>query len=296
MISLELKKRKFHFITIPNSKHLFQKTKFLINFLQKNQSDLCIIDMREYGEKISKTLFTKNFRTALFDDAWCKKIYSDIVFNGTNVKEFQNYKTINKKSKIFMGTKYWILDKNFQKFAKKTKSIKQKKSFTIIISIGGSDVFNLTTTILKSIISIEKIKIFIIIGPFFTHHKKLRNIIKSNPHITLNSSPTKIWKLFSKADVAISNGGNTLFELSCMGIPTLCIPTMKHEIKYVQVFSSQNFSYGLKLRERNLFAIQSSLLKILNDTKLQKQMCSSGKKIVDGQGLSRVTKIILGYL
>ena len=159
--------------------------------------------------------------------------------------------------------------------------------------MGGSDITNLTSNIVKSLLSIENIKISIIVGPFFSHHQELKNIIKSNQNITLNVSPSKIWKLFSKADVAISNGGNTLFELACMGIPTLCIPSVKHEIKYSQVFHSQNFSLSLKLREKNPIIIRSSLLKILDDPKLQKQMCIAGKKIVDGKGLSRVTKILL---
>jgi UDP-2,4-diacetamido-2,4,6-trideoxy-beta-L-altropyranose hydrolase len=292
----KLKKQKFNYISIPKKKSFLQEVKFLMNYLQKNDSKFCVIDMREYGENISKILFKNNFQTILFDDAWCKKVYSDVLFNGTNVKEYQNYTIINKNSKVFLGTKYWIVDKNFKESAKKITSIKQTKIPSIVISMGGSDVSNLTTNVVKALSDVDKIKISVIIGPFFSCRNELKKIIKLNKNITLNISPTKIWKQFSKSNIVISNGGNTLFELACLGIPTLCIPSVKHEIKFAEVFNSQNFSINLNLRQRNHSIIKSAFLKLLDDLTMQKEMCVAGKKIVDGNGLPRVAKIILKFL
>ena len=97
--------------------------------------------------------------------------------------------------------------------------------------------------------NIDDLHLSIIVGPFFSHTETLMKIIYSKPHISLYKSPPKIWKIFSSADIAICTGGNTLFELACMGIPTLCIPSVIHEIKYAEEFKSQNFSLNLALRE-----------------------------------------------
>lgn len=292
LISTILKKEKFNFISIPVDKSFSQKTNFFIDYLKKNPSNFSIIDMREYGEQTSKALFKNKLKTILLDDAWCKKVYSDILFNGTNVVEYHDYKKINKNSKIFVGPKYWIIDKNFKIFSKKSNSIKSQKFLSIVISMGGSDPLNLTEKILKSILNINQIKILVVMGPFFSYEKRIQKIVKNHQNVLLKKSPKNMWSIFSNSDIVISNGGNTLFELACMGIPTLCIPSVKHEIKYTENFSSKNFSINLSLRQQNPLKIKNSLIRIINDQKIQKQMCSAGKKIVDGNGLLRVIKII----
>ena len=292
-ISKILKKNNFNFL----SKNKFQHdSKFILNFLYKKKIDNIIIDMREKSENISKFLFKNNFRSILFDDAWCKNVYSDILFNGTNVKDYHKYKKINKNSKLFLNTKYWIINKNFLYFRKKLLDIKEKQKYHIVISMGGVDPNNLTLNVVNSIKDIKIIDIMIVVGPFFNNTIKLKNIIKSNRHIKLIKSSEKIWRDFSKADVVITNGGNTLFELSALSIPTLSIPAFKHEIKYSEAFMNENFSINLGLKQINKKKINFNLLNLLQNISLRKKMFYSGKKIVDGKGLLRVQKIILNSL
>lgn len=291
----KLKKLKFSFIVVP--KHFSQSSEFEFtrDYLQKHRSDALIIDMREFGENLSKFLYEHNFKTILFDDAWCKNVYADLLFNGTNVAQYHNYEIINPNSKQFLGPKFWILNDKFIHYRKKSISIKKKRQYTIVISLGGSDADNLTSHVVKSISKLENLNAYVIVGPFFSKYKRLKQFIKSgnSVNIKLITHSNEIWKSFSLADIAISNGGNTLFELACLGIPTLCIPSVKHEIKYTESFALHNFSKNLGLRQKNPTKINNAILELLNDHKLQKTMCVSGKKIVDGKGLSRVLKIIL---
>ena len=288
----ELKKRKFNYLSIPITKTHSQKTSILTNFLKNNSSDLCVLDMREYGEKLSKNLFQNNLKHVLFDDAWCKRVYANIIFNGTNVKKYHNYEVINKNSKLCLGVNYWIIDKNFKTYAKQRSSIKPKKRFLIVISMGGSDPYNLTTAIVKSLKKIPNLHLSIVIGSFFPHKNSLKKLVKSNPQMSLDESSDKIWKIFSKADIAICNGGNTLFELTCMGVPTISIPLVKHEIKYAQEFNAKKCILNLKLREKNSSKINLSVLKLLENTQLRKTMSTHSQKTIDGKGLNRVLKKI----
>jgi len=292
-ISKILKKNNFDYV----SKNKFQhNSKFILNFLNEKKIDNIIIDMREKGEIISKLLFEKNFKSILFDDAWCKNVYSDILFNGTNVKDYHKYKKINKNSKLFLGTKYWIINKNFLLFSKKVSDIKERKKYRVVISMGGSDPHNLTQNVVDSIKSIKILNIAIIVGPFFNNLVELKNKIKSYRNIKLINSTEEIWKDFSTADIAITNGGNTLFELCALSIPTISIPAFKHEVKYSEEFMNQKFSINLGLKQINQKKIQFTLLNLLENTSIRKKMFYSGKNIVDGKGLSRVQKIILNSL
>lgn len=289
-----LKKRRFDYIAKPKTT-ISIEAKFILDYAHKNQYEAIIIDMREYGERLSKLLVGHNFKTILFDDAWCKNIYTDMVFNGTNVKSYHQYKKINKNAKLFLGTKYWIVNDEFQYHKKNITDIYVKKQYQVIVSMGGADPNNLTTYVVKALLGIQNIKINVIIGPLFHHLSKLKKII-SNNKIKLIYSTNKMWIELSKADIAISNGGNTLFELATLGIPTLCIPAFKHEIQYVNEFTSKSFAINLGFKQKNSNKINNALINILANTQFRKKMCLSGNEILDGKGLSRVVSIISRFL
>ena len=82
-----------------------------------------------------------------------------------------------------------------------------------------------------------------------------------------------------------------------MGIPTLCISSFKHEEPSAQKFMSENFLINLGM-QKNIAKNQigNQLVKLLDNVKKRKIMSTQGKKIVDGKGLNRVTKIIESFL
>ena len=186
-----------------------------------------------------------------------------------------------------------MANENFSKNKKTDQQIIKKKIYTVVISIGGSDPKNLTITILNAIMNLSNIKIIIIIGPFFTNISKIKNLIKNKKNIRIKTSPDKIWNEFSKADVIISKSGITLYELAILGIPTLCISSFKHEEPSAKEFMKKKFLINLGMQNKvNKSLIEKKLWQLLLDQKKRRVMSNQGKKIVDGKGLQRITKII----
>jgi len=292
-----LQKEGFQFKIIKKSKEYSKDYLNIKKILDYMNSSLLIIDMREFSENLSRNLRNQNFHTIIIDDAWVKNVYSDAIINGTIIKEYHNYNLINKNSKKFVGSKYFIANQKFKNNKKKISDIQNKNFFYIVISIGGSDPHNLTLFIVKSLISIPNIKILIIIGPFFSKLKKIENFVKKIKNISYIVSPPKIWKKFQKADLVISNAGNTLFELAIQKVPTACIATTNHEIPYAKAFSKKGFALNLG----NWNTLDStktchSIIKILSNVQKRRQMCQVGENIVDGKGYQRNIKIIEQYL
>lgn len=296
----ELKKNNFTLEKIPHfSSKNFRKhdPKHVLQKMKSKGWKTIVVDMRNYGEKISKFLKNKEFRVILLDDAWCKKPNADLIINGTIVKKFHAYKKVNPYSKFFNGTKFWILNSEFSKHKKKISEINKKKKYRVIVSMGGSNNHNLTSLVVKSITNIPNVLITIIIGPFFNNVSKLNYEFKNNTNIQLVNSPNKIWKEFQKSDLAISNPGNTLYELCTQQIPTICITAELHQLSYAKIFSRKGFSENLgSWKEVNNEQILQSVISLLNNTKKRKKMCLAAKKIMDGKGLNRVVNIIDNFL
>ena len=291
-----LENKNFNFFILSKKFSSTKDTKFLLNFLKKNDFKLLILDMREYSEYISKQTY-KIIPTILIDDAFCKNIYADIAINGSINKQFQKYNVKNKNSKLFLGPDFFMANESFKKNQKLSKHFIKKSKYTVLVSIGGSDPTNLTLHVLNSIINLPNIKFKIIVGPFFKNISKIKNLIKNKKNIEIKFSPKNISKQFMKADVVISKSGITLYELAIMGIPTICISSFKHEEPSAKKFMSKNSLIHLGMQKSvSEKKISNTLINLLNDTKKRKLLSSNAKKIVDGKGLSRVTKIIELFL
>lgn len=295
-LELVLKKKKINFHLIPKKNNFQNEYTFISNYFVQNEFKLLILDMREYGERLSEQI-TSEIPIVLIDDAFCKNVYSDIVINGSINKKFHNYKIKNEKTKLFLGAKYFMADKNFLKNKKFLQNINLRKTYTIVVSIGGSDPNNLTLKIIKSIIDLSNINIIVIVGPFFKEKSNLKILATNCKNIEIKYTPEKIWNEFKKADVVISKSGITLYELAIMGIPTLCISSFKHEEPSAKKFMDEKVLVNLGMQKnvtKNL--IKTQLIKLLEDVKKRKKMSKQGHKIIDGKGIFRVTKIIESFL
>ena len=159
--------------------------------------------------------------------------------------------------------------------------------------MGGADPDQLSLIVLKSILDISNISIRIILGPFYKNKYKIYKEIRKKKNISICSNSLNIWNEFRKSDIVISNGGSTLFELAIQGIPTIAIVASPHQKPYTKSFSSKGFCIDLgwwkKINGKN---IQKNVNRLLNNKTKRQKMCRIGHNIIDGNGLSRVSKII----
>ena len=289
----KLRQEKFAYFLISDSRQYSADSIILKKFMEKNNQHMLILDMREYGEKLSKQLYKENYKIEVIDDAWVTNCYADAIINGTISTKYHKYSKIKQNSKLFVGPKYFITNLEFEKNKKKTSEIKSQKKYNIIISMGGADPKNVTNFVIKCLHIIKNVRISAIVGPFFTNLDKIERLETTYPNIRFIKNPNKIWNIFKKGDLVISNSGNTLYELAIMRLPSMCITSFKHETPYANEFSKIGVTVNLgKLSNITCNRILSETRMILEDHKKRKQMSYSGKKIIDGNGINRVIRII----
>ncbi len=295
-IITQLTKKKFKYFIIPKKFKKNNENSFISQFMIKEKLSTIILDMRQYGESLSKYLKKNNHKVILIDDVWSKKIYSDLFFNSTNIKTVDDYDIKNMSTKIFLGLKYWPIDKHFLQYRKKMIDIRNTDFLNLVITMGGSDPNNLTYDLLKIVKSIDRLKISVIVGPMYKNLSKLKSLTKNQKNITFKKSPKNFLKELSKADIAISNGGNTLFELIALRIPTICIPAFKHEIAYAKKFSDQNCIINLGFQQKNKQKIQLIINQLKSNIEFRKNIFRSTTNIIDGNGIALTSNIISNFI
>lgn len=273
-------KIKIPFIVLKGKTELkkIQECKIIMNNLK-----VLIIDLPFYEERYGKKLEN----VVLINDLGNMRIFSKILFNGSIVKKFHKYTIQNKSSKLYINSKYIILRKQFLEERNNVK-IHQKPIKNILITFGGSGDNNITKKLL-SILHRYDFNITVIIGP--GNKKKNFPKLKNNKRIRLIINPNNIAKLFSKQDIIIASTGITIYELACLGIPTLMIPINSAQNETAKEMERRGFGKLVNSQNLNFEKIQRILSKF-EDYRFRHEMYISGRKIVDGKGTERVVNVI----
>ena len=252
-----------------------------------NRIGCLIIDLPDNEEKYGKEFEKENI--VIINDTGKKKIFSKILINGSIVKKFHKYEIKNKSTKLFLGSKYMIIRKEFAKIRKDVK-IEKKSIKNVLIIFGGNDEKNMTIKILKFLLE-KNLNITIVLGPTNNKKQSISNIIKNKINIKTIINPKKIAKLFSKQDLIISSTGITIYELACLGIPTIMIPINSAQKQSAKIMEEKGFGKMIDSEKLNLKKLEQIYLKFDN-LNYRKKMFKSGRRIIDGKGVERIANIM----
>lgn len=85
--------------------------------------------------------------------------------------------------------------------------------------------------------------------------------------------------------IAITNGGLTMFQCLCFGIPTIAVAQYEHQKQNISLVSSICFSADIDGVKEQIQALESKDLRAIS---------LASRKVIDGKGYSRVCDIIEG--
>ncbi len=298
------KRRKVIFIT--NSKNIKKHIKKNIPFfILKGETEserikeckqlsskikFWIIDLPKENKRYSFHL--KKYDSAIIDDLGNIGVYSKFLINGGVVKKFQKYNS-NNKTKFFLGPKYIILRKSFYENRLSNENYENKIK-KILLTFGGNDDSDLSSRILSSI-NTKKYQVSVLLGPTYKFTKKIQSISKSNKNIKIISNAEDTSTLFKKFDLVITTPGITIYELSCLGIPTILISINEIQYTVAKFFQKMKFGKNYGFWEDDVLKLEK-MIKSLDENKIRENMKKSGQKIVDGKGIFRVSNIIDNFL
>jgi len=283
-IEHHLKDKKISFHVLKNKSDLERVTECKI--LVKNISKL-VIDLPFYNEMYSK-LLKNDCETIIIDDIGNKKIYSKLLINGSIVKEFQKYFINSSVTEYFSGTKYIILRSEFKTIRNQIKLNKKIKK--ILLIFGGSDENNLTGKILPYFLD-SGFNITVVLGPSYRFEEELKNKFLKNQSIKIIHNKQNIGELFAKQDLVISSSGITAYELACLGIPSILIPTDKYQIKTSNAMEKIGFGINYGYWDDD-FSKLSNIISVISSYSTREKMYFSGRSMVDGKGIDRILEKI----
>ena len=194
--------------------------------------------------------------------------------------------------KYLLGPKYFCIKSAFRRIA--VKKIRREVR-SIMVTLGGSDSCDLMPRMIDRIQrGFGNLFIHVVVGRGFRNIDAIEAVSGANTRLHYFPDADGMQDMMLEADIAISSGGQTLYELARTGVPTIALMVADNQKLNVEEWANAGFveSAGDD-KDPALFTNVCHFIRKLSEAKLRRGMSSVGKKTVDGKGPLRVVDAIL---
>jgi RimJ/RimL family protein N-acetyltransferase len=144
--------------------------------------------------------------------------------------------------------------------------------------------------------SLSGLEVIAVVGASNPHIDKLEAVVnKSRIPIRIVPNAQNMPELMTWADVAVSSGGTTIWELAFMGVPTILIIQMENQRIAAEALHRAGAALNLGWADRiSIKDLSVELERFLSDSGKRQEMSSRLQTLVDGEGTSRLIMHIKG--
>ena len=268
----------------------------VIRYSRMKHIDSVIVDHYRTDQTYQKILYESGIRWLQFDGAARYPIWADWVLNMSPTASEELYEKLKprKDTHLLLGSRYALLRKEFQQQrcqVKKSGPVKR-----ILLTFGGGDDRGATIFCLGAIRSlgrkVERIVLLSSANPRKDDILKWNRENRTNTRIVLDAEETAPYMV--SADLAITAGGMTVFEMAVLGIPVLIMQIADNQVPITRAW--QQCGYGIDLGHLDQLRQETLLqetISLMQDAGRRQAMSTAGQAMVDGEGTWRVARALL---
>jgi spore coat polysaccharide biosynthesis predicted glycosyltransferase SpsG len=156
---------------------------------------------------------------------------------------------------------------------------------SVLVTVGGSDLADIFADVLDITVSItEEATVNAVVGPYFEPPTDAPD------GVVFHNEPSEIHELMWEADLAVSGGGQTLYELAVCGTPAVALTLGDDQIRNIAGFKKANvcLSAGRPADPEFEDILSDHLTTLYQDCDQRREMQMNGTSLVDGDGVLRV--------
>ncbi|MFC1628326.1 UDP-2,4-diacetamido-2,4,6-trideoxy-beta-L-altropyranose hydrolase [Gemmatimonadota bacterium] len=203
------------------------------------------------------------------------------------------------EARVLLGTEYTLLRREFRDREPARRDV-AREEYRVLVTLGGGETAGLISKVLLALDSIETERIDAVVvaggtGEFFEAVSRtagrLRVAIDVQHHVRNMSL------VMAEADIAISGGGSTCWELAFMGVPGVTIIRAENQRLIAERLHDAGILECLgpevEIRQEDITTAVGALL---SSPERRAEMSLKGHALVDGQGAMRVTEQLRGIV
>ena len=267
-------------------------------YLESKDAQILIVDSYKVTEKYFKDI-TDSVYTVYIDDLdamvydvnciICYACYYK-AFNYENryLNLFHEGK-ITRKTSFLLGPKYAPLR---NEFGQSREKIISKRVNKLLLMSGGADPYDSLGRILNGLDVDRFQNIWVICGRYNNKVEELEKEYKNHNSVIFKKNVVSIKEYMEQADLAISAGGSTLYELCSIGTPTISFSYADNQLSNVHCFDESGIiSYAGDIRYDDVPKKARELMEILSEQEERRKTLSRAMRdLVDGRGAFQIAK------
>ena len=268
-----------------------------VAFARGHHIQWVVVDGYQFNSKYQYLLKRYGMKILWVDDYGHASPYcADLVLNQNISANKKMYALKDNYVDLLLGTSYALLRKDFTK--RSQIQINQKLGATrLLVTLGGCDPHQQTLKVLAALSDkrLKRLEVIVVIGSndeLFTEATRLKQNIAHE--IQVKTNVPDMSDLIQWADIVISSGGSTCWEIACLGTPNIVIVVAENQIPIANGLSKigaiLNLGWHQSLATKN---ISDAIVTVHEDADLRRTMSHQGQKLVDGRGASRVISEII---
>jgi len=274
-------------LTKKNSSLLTRHSSLMIPWL--------VLDGYHFDTSYQKAIKEMQYRLLVIDDMGHLPYYhADILLNqNINAEKLSYHCDCN--TKLLLGSHYVLLRREFLRWGDRAGKIRDfaKK---VLVTLGGADPGNVTLKIINAlkILNILDLELKVIVGSANPNTKSIADaMLSTSCKNELLQSVNNMPELMAWADVVISGGGSTCWELAFMGLPTIVLVLGENQLSVADDLGKKGFAINLGWHNTiSVVKIAEEFQKLLYDKEKRLKLSQEARKMVDGNGASRVTEFV----
>ena len=269
----------------------FEIINWLDDFSLISQADIVVIDSYLSELDFYNELSKKVPLVVYIDDNNRFNYPEGIVVNGTLDASDMGYSK-SKNITYLIGRDFIPLRKDFWDISKLKINDNVE---SILITMGGNDLRDLTPTILRLLNDeFPNVTKKVIITDSFKNISEIEELKDDSVELIYSPNSHEIIQVMSNVDLAISASGQTLYELACIGVPTIAIGIIDNQKNNIKNWIDQGFIEYAGCWNDD--ALENNILDKINylqdkNRRFDKRLL--GIQAVDGKGSLNIVKNIL---
>ncbi|NEO12172.1 MULTISPECIES: glycosyltransferase [unclassified Moorena] len=249
-----------------------------------------VIDSYRFDEAALRLLQNQGLLIICFDDQANRALPVDVVINGSPAAPSLTY-DVGPDTHLLLDVAYQVVRPEFWPHVPRDYDTLVRSLF---VSIGGSDLLGIFDPLIKFLDHhatslLANVTIDFVLGHFGTAGDR-----PLAANLRIQHSPKDMRSLMVKADLAISAGGQTLYELARCGTPTIAFCVGADQIPNLTALEQRGciVNIGWASQPNWLDKLHQVLQQLLVNPNQRAVLGKASSNLIDGKGATRIAKAI----
>ena len=260
------------------------------------QQDVTWVVVDHYGLDYRwERLVCKSGVKLLAIDDLCDRVHEcDALLDQTYLRGREDYANlVPQNTKLLLGPDYALIARKFRekRCTKRTQKAQSDRDFKVLITFGGADPTDFTSKtleVLKRQSWFTNLKLTVVLGPQYENTDLIELSLKELEGARILSSVTNIADLMVETDVCVSAAGSTVWELCCLGVPSILISTAGNQRDIAENLGRNE----IMLRAQQVEEIPNLLHRLMTDQAMRELLSGNAKRICEGNGPEMVAEMM----